>query len=30
VVDHGLFIGIAAIVIVAGAQGVATLVRPQT
>jgi len=28
VVDHGLFIGMAAVAIVAGAQGIATLVRP--
>jgi ribose 5-phosphate isomerase A len=29
VVEHGLFIGIASIVIIAGASGIATLVRPE-
>jgi len=30
VVDHGLFIGMVALVVVAGASGVATMVRPKT
>jgi ribose 5-phosphate isomerase A len=30
VVDHGLFIGLVALVVVAGASGVATMVRPET
>jgi ribose 5-phosphate isomerase A len=29
VVEHGLFIGMASIVLIAGARGVATMIRPD-